>query len=319
VIKPAILTAALLLAACSGPAAAKPAPYVLQPGHIDLDKGPDGNTVILDAPGGLVVIDSGRHPEHAARIIAHARKVGRPIVAVVNTHWHLDHTTGNRDILAAFPRARIVASRAAEGALGGFLARSRAGAQKALADPKLPAEERARIERSLAIMDDRAALLPGMAIERDGVHKLGGRRIQVRLAPKAVTEGDVWLVLPDEKLAIVGDLVVAAFPFFDTACDEGWAAALGAIERAKWTTLIPGHGKPMDRADFRRWRGAFTAYVDCAKSTRPAADCAAGWERDAAGFYTPAEQRELRAMGIYYAEEVLRAPPERRMAYCRKT
>jgi glyoxylase-like metal-dependent hydrolase (beta-lactamase superfamily II) len=311
------ILAALALAACAAPAAASPAPYVLQPGHIDLERGPDGNTVILDTPQGLVVVDSGRHPEHAARIVDHARKVGRPIVAVVNTHWHLDHTTGNRDILAAFPKATIVASRAVEEALAGFLARSRLEAKQELANPRLPPEVRIRTQRALAAIEDRAALVPGVAITRDGTCKLGGRRIQFHLARNAATASDVWLVLPDEKLAIVGDLVVAPFPFFDTGCEEGWAAALGEIERASWTTLIPGHGAALDRAGFRRWHGDFGALIDCAKSGRKAADCAAGWEQGAAGFFSEAERAEVRAMALYYVDEVLRAPPEQRMADCR--
>lgn len=308
---------ALLLVACTAPALSKPAPYVLQPGHIDLDRGPDGNTVILDAPDGLIVVDSGRHPEHAARIIAHARAVGRPIVAVINTHWHLDHTTGNRDILAAYPKAIVVAGRAVEGALGGFLAKSRAQAEKALLDSKVSGAERARIERSLAIINDRAALVPGLAIGFTTTGKLGGRRIQSHLARNAATEGDVWLTLPDEQLAVVGDLVVAQFPFFDTGCEEGWAKALAAIDRAQWTTLIPGHGAPMDRTAFRRWRGAFESLLDCARSSRTSADCAAGWERDAAGFFTDAERASVRELAVYYVDEVLRAPSEKRMAYCR--
>jgi glyoxylase-like metal-dependent hydrolase (beta-lactamase superfamily II) len=308
---------ALMLAACAAPGHAKPAPYVLQSGHIDLERGPDGNTVILDAPDGLVVVDSGRHPEHSARIVAYARAAGQPIVAVVNSHWHLDHTTGNRDILAAFPKATIVASHAVEGALGGFLAKSRAQAEKALLDPKVSGAERARIERSLAIINDRAALVPGLAIGFTTTGKLGGRRIQFHLARNAATEGDLWLTLPDEQLAVVGDLVVAQFPFFDTGCEEGWTKALAAIDRARWTTLIPGHGAPMERAAFRRWRGAFDSLLDCARSSRTSPDCAAGWERDAAGFFTEAERPSVRELAIYYVDEVLRAPPKKRTVYCR--
>lgn len=311
------LSAAILLAACTGSATAEPAPYVLQGGHIDLDRGPDGNTVILDAPQGLVVVDSGRHPAHAERIIAHARKIGRPIAALVNTHWHLDHTTGNRDILAAYPEARVVASKAVEGALDGFLARSVQNARQRLADPNLAPAERQRTQRALAAMDDRAALIPSQAIVKDGRIELGGRRIEARLAPRAATEGDVWLILPDEGLAVVGDLVVGPFPFFDTGCEEGWAKALAAIADAKWTRLIPGHGAPMDRTQFARWRRAFTALIACARSDAKSDDCAAGWQRNAAGFFTEAERPEVRELAVYYVDEVLRAPPERRMAYCR--
>ena len=54
--------------------------------------------------------------------------------------------------------------------------------------------------------------------------------------------------------------------------------------------VIPGHGAAMDRAAFRRWRGAFTALLDCARSAHAAEDCAAGWERDATGFFSEAER-----------------------------
>lgn len=308
----------LALAACTSAAAARPAPYVLQPGHIELDKGPDGNTVILDTPRGLVVVDSGRHPEHAARILDHARKVDKPVLALANTHWHLDHTTGNRDIRAAFPQVRLIATGAVAGALEGFLKPSRIYAKKALADPATPPEERARLERGLAIMSDRAALVPADPVTADRTERIGGRRFELHVAPRAATEADLWLVVPDERLAIVGDLVVAPVPFFDTGCEEGWKEALDAIAAARWTTLVPGHGAPMIRAQFTRWRGAFDAWLNCAASDAPAASCADGWMEAARGFYSEAEAKDVRMMAQYYVVEVLRAPADQRMAYCRK-
>jgi len=304
------------LALAAGTAAARPVPYVLQSGHIDLDRGPDGNTVILDTPQGLAVVDTGRHPEHAQAILDHARKVRKPVVAIVNSHWHLDHSTGNRDILAVFPKARLVTSNAVSGALDGFLAKSRNGARQRLADPRLDPPERARISRAQAAMDDRTALVPASPVTRSGAMVLGGRRFEVRLAPNAVTEGDVWLLAPDEKLAVVGDLVVAPVPFFDTACEEGWARTLNEIARAKWTVLIPGHGAPMDRKRFNQWHTAYTHYVDCAHSTATPQACAVQWQADAAGFYTPAERDDVGMLARYYVEQVLRAQAGKRMAYC---
>ena len=57
------------------------------------------------------------------------------------------------------------------------------------------------------------------------------------------------------------------------------------IERAKGNPFygyidiaIPGHGEPMDRAQFDTWRGAFNAFMDCTESASDAAQCAAAWE-----------------------------------------
>ena len=98
-----------------------------------MNRGPDGNSIFLDAPQGLILVDTGRHPEHAELLLAYARQREQPIVAILNTHWHLDHTTGNMDLLKAYPGVPIVASRAIEGKLfRNFIAPGRAQAKKAL-------------------------------------------------------------------------------------------------------------------------------------------------------------------------------------------
>ncbi|MEZ5682939.1 MAG: hypothetical protein R3E03_01555 [Novosphingobium sp.] len=87
------------------------------------------------------------------------------MIALVNTHWHLDHTTGNRDLLALWPKARLVATGAVSGALDGFPgAAAASNPDAALADPKLP-QGRACPDRTRqrAAMDDQAALGSGPA------------------------------------------------------------------------------------------------------------------------------------------------------------
>src|SRR3954447_25050700 len=106
------IAAVLVVAAANAAGAAEP--FHLIPGAVPLDSGPDGNTIILDAPRGLIVFDTGRHPEHAQAILDYAKARRRPIAAVVNSHWHLDHTTGNWDIRRAYPRVQIYASNALE-------------------------------------------------------------------------------------------------------------------------------------------------------------------------------------------------------------
>src|SRR5262245_56137294 len=79
-----ILMAAMALT--TGVAAAKiklaQPPYYLVPGSVPMDKGPDGNSIFLEAPGGLIVVDTGWHPEHAEKLLAYAKERGRPIAAI---------------------------------------------------------------------------------------------------------------------------------------------------------------------------------------------------------------------------------------------
>jgi glyoxylase-like metal-dependent hydrolase (beta-lactamase superfamily II) len=72
-------------------------------GRFVLTEQPDGNTTILRAPQGLVVVDTGRHAAHTQRIVDFAAAAGQPVTAVVNTHWHLDHVGGDVMLRRLFP------------------------------------------------------------------------------------------------------------------------------------------------------------------------------------------------------------------------
>jgi glyoxylase-like metal-dependent hydrolase (beta-lactamase superfamily II) len=302
-----MLMASALLAAAA---------WTLIPGSFDPRKGPDGNSVLIDAPEGLVLVDTGRHPEHQAKLIAAARPRGKPIAAIVNTHWHLDHSGGNAEVRAAFPDISVIGSDAVDGALKGFFPRSRAAAEAHIASGKAPPEPVAEIRRDMAAMDDLANLRPSHIVRQTSVLTIAGRRFEVHLEPYAATAGDVWLYDPKERLAIVGDLVVAFTPFMDTACPEGWRAALATIDKAPFRTLVPGHGAPMDKAAFRSWRRAFDNLLDCAKGSAANEACIDGWIGDAAAFIPAADQKRVRGMIGYYIDTRLRASPQEKARYC---
>ena len=161
---------------------------------------------------------------------------------------------------------------------------------------------------------------PGVARRRDCAYParfVAGRRLEVHLEPYAATAGDVWLYDSRTRLAIAGDLVVGLVPFMDTACPEGWRAALGHIAAAPFTVLIPGHGAPMDRAAFARWRTAFDNLLDCAAGDADKQACADGWVRDAAPFIADADKGRAAAYALYYIESRLRAAPAEKARYCR--
>jgi len=263
---PVSLLAALPAAAC---ATAQPHPstaYHFVPGTFEPNRGPDGNSIFLDARDGLILVDTGRHPAHRDRLLAFARERRRPIVAVFNTHWHLDHSTGNAEIRAAYPDAELYATTAIEGALVGFFPQSRAAAERFLASGQATPEQRAEIARGFAAMDNADALRPTRPIAESAGMAIAGRPFRVNVARFAATEGDIWIHDRAGGLVIAGDLVVAPVPFMDTACPEGWRRALDEIAATPFTTLIPGHGDPMSRDQFLAWRSAFNNLLDCGAS-----------------------------------------------------
>ncbi|HUP68064.1 MAG TPA: MBL fold metallo-hydrolase [Sphingomicrobium sp.] len=309
------LTALFLLLLAGAAQAAEP--YHLIPGAVPLDSGPDGNTIVLDAPKGLIVFDTGRHPEHARKILDYAKGRGRPIAAVINSHWHLDHSTGNWDIRKAHPRVEIYASNAIQGALATFLKQSRASTDKMLADPKTPAAVRDQLLRGRAVIDHPERIRPNRLISKSGRMRIAGRALDVHLVKFAATEGDVWIFDPRTKTAIVGDLVVDIVPFMDTACPDGWSKALGEVAKAPFTRLVPGHGPVMSRADFAAWRKAYDNFVDCGHSDAAKEKCVDGWLRDAAKFIDAAHKDYARESADYYLTTRLRSSAEEQQKYCK--
>jgi glyoxylase-like metal-dependent hydrolase (beta-lactamase superfamily II) len=289
------------------PQAQSVAPGVwLIPGGIRPGREPDGNTVVFSAPAGLVVMDTGRHDWHRQAILDFARAMDKPIAAIVNSHWHLDHVSGNPAIRAAYPDLTVYASNAIDDALAGFLAKSVAAAQPHLDSGKLPTETAEDLRGDIATIRNGAALRPDVVIASSRVRTIAGRKLEVNLAPNAATAGDVWVYDPEVRVAAVGDLVTLPAPFLDTACPAGWSTALARIARTPFRIAIPGHGGPLTLAQFATYRTAFDALITCAATIRDAAVCAAAWTGAVAGL-PGSEAARGQAMAFYYVKDVLRA------------
>lgn len=317
------ITAALAaLASCAGDAPARNAPIAITEdfhfieGGFSRGRGPDGNTGIFAGPDGLIVIDTGRHPGHAGAILDYARQRNLPIAAIVNTHWHLDHTTGNADIKAAFPGAKVYATRAVEGALSGFLARGAARSEEMLEnDTDLTGDERAELERGVRAIREPTALLPDVAVEAPIKVPVDGRSLELLVTDRAVSKQDIWIWDPATKTAIVGDIVTLPAPFFDTACVPGWRAAFDAIEKKPFERVIPGHGTAMARVEWRIYRRAFDNLVACA-AKEAGGECGAAWAADAAPLLsTDADRQAAKEYAAYYVENVLTSA-EHRAEFC---
>jgi glyoxylase-like metal-dependent hydrolase (beta-lactamase superfamily II) len=309
------IAAALVVTGASAAGATEP--FHLIPGAVPLNSGPDGNTIVLDAPKGLIVFDTGRHPQHAQAILDYAKARHRPIVAIVNSHWHLDHTTGNWEIRQAYPHVAVYASNALQGALATFLKNSRADTDKMLADPKTPAAVRDQLLRGRSVIDHPERIRPNHVISKSATMSIAGRPLDVHLARFAATEGDVWLYDPKTRVVIVGDLVVDIVPFMDTACADGWSRALGEVAKVPFKTLIPGHGPVMTRADFATWRTAYGNFVDCGHSSAPKKRCIEGWLHDAAKFIDTEHRGYAGGAADYYLDTRLRSSPEEQQRYCK--
>lgn len=252
-------------------------------------------------------------------VLALAAAQRKPIVAVVNTHWHLDHVSGNAELRAAHPGLRVYATDAIDGALEGFLAESAKESSTYLEDPQIPEGIRDDIQADIATIESGAALKPDVVVARSGRMELGGRPLQFYRVADAVTAADAWLYDEVSRVAVLGDLVTLPAPFLDTACPNGWMDALEAVTSVPFETAIPGHGRPMGRAQFETYRSSFGSFLRCVSSDSPAQACASQWAESVEPLLEDGDGDKSRAlrMAEYYVD-LLRANGGR-SEYCGST
>jgi glyoxylase-like metal-dependent hydrolase (beta-lactamase superfamily II) len=242
------------------------------------------------------------------QIIAYARGRGRSVVALINSHWHLDHISGNPALRAAFPNAAIYSHDASlSEALTSFLARGAENNRKRIAEGKLDEGQLEDAKRDLATFEARDRLHPTVPLEKPQTLGIDGRELDVRVA-KGASAGDIWIYDERSRLAIVGDLITLPAPFLDTACPDAWSKALEEVLAQPFTSVVPGHGRVMTRGDVTIYRDAFNALIGCARGSGEAAICAETWTAGVAALQDGQERdgRAAREYALYYVESVLR-------------
>lgn len=289
----------------------------LLPGSFERGRQPDGNSLLLRGLDGLVIIDTGRHAEHAQALVDWVRRQPVPLKAIVNTHWHLDHLGGNARLRREWPGLPSVASQALRDAVQDDMPRSEAGLRQMLRDPAVDAITRRMVDIDLALYAERSQFLPTTvpgptAQDLD----LGGRSLRVGVE-RGPTRGDLWVLDRASGVLAVGDFITLPVPFLDTACPADWLAAMARLEALPFDRVVPGHGPVLDRSGFVRYHQALRDLFDCAAGTSAVAACAQRWIDDLGPMLPSGAQRSVTPMLTHYFEDRLRAPPEARALHCR--
>ena len=232
------------------------------------DVGLDGNAVAIVSDSGVLVFDANGTPGAARAVLGEIRRITRqPVRYLVLSHWHWDHWYGAEVYRDAYPGIEIISHRATRALmLGPALAFNQPGL-----DEQLPGHIRAVAARiaEVAKADRRSPDLPRLrahlAQDRDFLAQkrgarhtvatltfddsltihLGARRIEVLHYDRAVTPGDAFLYLPDERVLITGDLLVNPITFALGSYPGGWIATLARMDSLATRVIVPGHGEPL--------------------------------------------------------------------------
>jgi glyoxylase-like metal-dependent hydrolase (beta-lactamase superfamily II) len=210
----------------------------------------DLSVVVVEGDDGLLVVDSGADPDEGEEILAdvHAR-LDRPVVALVNTHAHFDHTFGNQ---VFGPGSATDAAIHGHAAIGGHFERYEGPRLAAWReDPSREPERRWAHVRLVP---------PTHPVETATTLDLGGRIVELRPQPRAHTDTDLVLFLPVERVWVLGDLVEESGPpmYGSGSYPLDWPDVLDALvhELRPGDLVVPGHGSIVGREFVARQAGA---------------------------------------------------------------
>lgn len=169
---------------------------------------------VIDLGPGLLVVDGTFLPETGAELAALIRDAAKPVLRGVLSHEHPDHWSG-------------------------------AGAVAGVTYDTLPAI------RSDVAAEAGAAIPANVAAGADlalGATRIGGVPVEFRHVQGTESKNMVVVVLPEQKVAVVQDLVYNGVYFAPGYDSRKWIATLeGFRNDPAFDTLLVGHGLPTTR------------------------------------------------------------------------
>ncbi|MFL6174595.1 MAG: MBL fold metallo-hydrolase [Marmoricola sp.] len=201
----------------------------------------DVNVGLIAGSEGLVVVDTNATPALGRDVLESVRRISpAPILAVVNTHLHFDHTFGNA--VFAAEGVELIAHEAAAAGLPAHAAEVREAAAE---DPDPRTDDLVGVEVAVPTRTFSSAL----------TLDLGDRVVELVHPGRGHTEGDLVLRVPDAEVLFAGDLVEEsakrnAVPGFGSDCyPMDWPATMDLVLQLTGarTRIVPGHGSPVDQ------------------------------------------------------------------------
>jgi glyoxylase-like metal-dependent hydrolase (beta-lactamase superfamily II) len=199
----------------------------------------DVNVSVVEGEAGLLVVDTNASSRAARRVIADLRRLSpRPVVGLVNTHDHFDHTFGNSAFREEYGDVPITAheSTARSMVVTGEHAQRTLGSS---GDSRA-----AEIAETVLVAADHT-FSSVTAID------LGDRSVELVHPGRGHTAGDLVVRIDDADVLLAGDLVEeSGMPAYGEDCFPlDWPHALDLTLEliGPGTVVVPGHGAPVDR------------------------------------------------------------------------
>jgi cyclase len=228
----------------------------------------DGNTTVIITDEGVVVVDA-PSTYLSEKHLAEIRKLtNKPVVYLINTHFHADHVFGNHVYKDAYPGLHIIAQdytkaasehrnpyvlahyqgRGGKAVLESLRKQAETGIDLATGKPLQGYDLiHAKIDYAacmphLAAAERTHLVGPDMTYSESLTISLGGTVIKL-MHFEGHTMGDTVVYLPQHNILITGDLVIGPVPYGGDDATEQWIRSLETLMAMHASVIVPGHGE----------------------------------------------------------------------------
>jgi cyclase len=219
------------------------------------------NAAIFVNSQDVLVVDAHSKPSAAASLLAQIQKevTPKPVRYLVNTHFHWDHTQGDRAYRAAGAKVEIIASETTKQLLAdnarNRLKDSLAGVPQIIdgleahaakaSSPKEKAFYQEQIRQAKAYqeeMKDFVPELPDIAFAQSHVIKDPAHELHIEFHGRAHTAGDVVVFCPQKRAVASGDAIIGFLPNIADGYPREWPRTIDSIGQLAAARILPGHG-----------------------------------------------------------------------------
>jgi cyclase len=237
-----------------------------------------GNAGIVDLGDRTLIYDTFLAPQAAADLPCAAEALtGRPIDAVINSHWHNDHIWGNQvfgadtDIISTEETRRLFIATRGHGAYDAFMAEAEANLEATRA--QFQATDEAGLRRQLAlwidyhqsVVDAKPILkirAPNVTFDQRLAFHGTDRSAELIAFEGGHTESDVVLFLPEDGIAFMSDLLfIGHHPYLGGGDPDSLRHILEVVSDLDPKLLVPGHG-PVGTAESLEQMGQYVSILD---------------------------------------------------------
>lgn len=212
------------------------------------------NLTFVDTPKGLVAVDTGASVQIGEMAIRQLKKtLNKPVVAIINTHYHGDHFLGNQAFVEAYGEMPIHAH---------------AGTIEQIKGMEGNTWRRLMEQWTNQATMGTKVVPPTVAVDHGQELKFGDVVLRLHHYGKAHTPSDICVEVVGDGLTCVGDVAMnGRIANMDDGSYAGTLKAYEALEKNTKTKIwLPGHGEA--GAGVLQWNRELFAgiYESCVKA-----------------------------------------------------